>query len=75
MKILIKKAKIVDTDSSLFNQQKDVLIEDGIIVAIDSTIEAKDAQLIEAENLHISQGLVDLKAHFSDPGEEHVPQR
>jgi dihydroorotase len=71
MKILIIKAKIVDADSSLFNQQKDLLIEDGIIVAIDNAIDANDAQLIEAENLHISQGWVDLKAHFSDPGEEH----
>ena len=71
MKILIKRAKIVDADSSLFNQQKDILIEDGIISKIENTIEATDAQEISSENLHISQGWVDLKAHFSDPGEEH----
>ena len=71
MKILIKRAKIVDADSSLFNQQKDILIEDGIISKIENTIETTDAQEISSENLHISQGWVDLKAHFSDPGEEH----
>jgi len=64
MKILIKRAKIVDADSSLFNQQKDILIEDGIISKIENTIETTDAQEISSENLHISQGWVDLKAHF-----------
>lgn len=71
MKILIKNAKIVDTASTLFDQQKDILIEDGTIISIENTINSEDAQLIEGENLYISQGWVDLKAHFSDPGEEH----
>ena len=71
MKILIKKAKIVDSTSTFFDQQKDILIEDGTINSIEDSINSDDAQVIEGENIHVSQGWVDLKAHFSDPGEEH----
>lgn len=71
MKFLIKSGKIADSSSSHFGKKVDILIVDGIIQSIDSNIDDNDAKLIEGEDLHISQGWVDLKAHFCDPGEEH----
>lgn len=71
MKFLIKAATIIDPQSTHFGKQMDVLIEEGIIVAISPTLTIDDTKIIEGENLHISQGWVDLKAHFCDPGEEH----
>lgn len=71
MKIIIKNATILDATSEFHQQKKDILVENGTIVEIASSIENKDAQLVAADNLHISQGWVDLKAHFCDPGEEH----
>ncbi len=71
MKFLIKSGKIADSSSSHFGKKVDILIVNGIIQSIDSKIEDNDAKLIEGEDLHISQGWVDLKAHFCDPGEEH----
>lgn len=71
MKFLLKSATVIDSNSIHNNKQLDVLIEDGIITHIDSSISEDDAVLIEAENLHLSAGWVDLKAHFCDPGEEH----
>lgn len=71
MKILLKKARISDPLSTHFNQKKDILIEDGYITAIEDDLTANDAEVIQAPNLHVSQGWVDLKAHFCDPGEEH----
>ena len=71
MKILIKKATIVDPQSSFNGKTKDLLIENGIITKIEDSISDKEAKLIEEENLHVSQGWVDLKANFCDPGEEH----
>ncbi|MBI1837923.1 MAG: dihydroorotase [Flavobacteriia bacterium] len=71
MKILIKKAQILDSTSSFFNQTLDILIENGIISKIEKSITDNDAKLIEGKDIAISQGWVDLKANFCDPGEEH----
>lgn len=71
MKILIKKAKILDPSSSFNTQTMDLLIENGIITSINETINADSAKIIEGDNLHVSQGWVDLKVSFCDPGDEH----
>ena len=71
MKILIKQATILDIRSSQMNKKKDILVIDGIIEAIEDAIDAVDAHVLEGENLVVSQGWVDLKANFCDPGEEH----
>lgn len=71
MKVLLRKARIFDPLSSHHETEKDLLIEDGVIVEIASGINASDAQLIEHEGLCISPGWVDAKAHLCDPGEEH----
>jgi len=72
MKTLLKQAKIVDSTSKFHKKKKDILIIDGVIKEISSKIEMndEDLQVITSENLHVSQGWVDLKAHFCDPGEE-----
>ena len=70
MKILLKSVLISDASSSHFGSKKDILIEDGRYTQIEDKIEASDAQLINIENLQISQGWVDLKADFCDPGFE-----
>lgn len=71
MKILVKQATIVDSKSQFNGTCQDILIVDGIIQQIDSTISDAEAHEIVASNLHVSNGWVDLKAHFCDPGEEH----
>ena len=71
MKILIKKATIIDSSSAHNGTINDVLINEGRIERIATEINLDDAHIIEGRNLHISQGWVDLKANFCDPGEEH----
>jgi dihydroorotase len=71
MKILIKKAKIIDDESSFNGKIKDILIEDGMIKSIDDSINAKCDEIIDQENLHVSIGWFDLRARFCDPGLEH----
>jgi dihydroorotase len=71
MKILIKKASILDASSKHHNQSKDLLIENGIITRIADTINDDAAEIFEAENLHISQGWTDLNARFGEPGHEY----
>ena len=71
MKVLIKQAKVLDSSSKHFNQTVDILIEDGVIAAIDKTITVPVDKTIAEKGMCISQGWVDAKAHFADPGEEH----
>jgi dihydroorotase len=71
MKFLIKAGKVADSSSSHFGKKVDILIVDGNIESIEANIEDQDAKMIDGEDLHISQGWVDLKAHFCDPGEEY----
>lgn len=71
MKILLKHVKIIDPSSAFNGKTKDILIENGVISAIEDSLEDSEATVVLEENLHVSQGWVDAKAHFCDPGEEH----
>lgn len=71
MKVLIKAAKIVDSNSPHHGHVKDLLIDEGRIVAIDSSLDDSEAKVVSGNNLHVSLGFVDLKADFCDPGYEH----
>ena len=71
MKILIKKATVQDPSSSYHGNVVDILINEGMIENISNDLSDAEAKEISGENLIVSQGWVDLKAHFCDPGEEH----
>ncbi len=72
MKILIKKATIVDPKSSHHLKIKDLLVENSVITKIqDSISETDNCQIFESDLLHISQGWVDLNARFGEPGYEY----
>ncbi|HEX2684019.1 MAG TPA: dihydroorotase, partial [Ferruginibacter sp.] len=70
MKILIKQAKIIAPSSPFNGQIKDIFIEDGKIVKIDTTISVKSDKIIDEEEMCISVGWMDIFADFSDPGFE-----
>lgn len=71
MKILIKKATLIDPTSDYNGNVVDILVNEGLIDSIGMDINDSDVRLIEGEDLFVSQGWVDLKSHFCDPGEEH----
>lgn len=71
MKVLLRNATIFDRNSSFHGKRTDLLIEEGTIVRIEAAIDDPEAQVIADENLYVSAGWVDLKAHLCDPGEEH----
>ena len=72
MKVLLKKAKIIDPTSAFHNTHKDILIDNGKIIEITGQIKAdKNYKIIESKDLHVSKGWIDLKAHFCDPGHEY----
>ena len=71
MKILIKKVTILDASSKYHQQTKDILIENGIIESINDEITNTGIEVIEGNNIHISQGWTDLNARFGEPGHEY----
>ncbi|MFM7594926.1 MAG: dihydroorotase [Flavobacteriales bacterium] len=70
MKVLLKSARITDVESPHNNTNKDILITNGLIENIATSISDPDAIILSVPELHVSQGWVDLKAAFFDPGFE-----
>lgn len=71
MKILIQKACIIDQQSSHNGTIRDILIDNGRIVAIQPSLTAEADKVIGGQGWCISPGWVDIFSHFCDPGYEH----
>jgi dihydroorotase len=71
MKIIIRNAKIIDSNSSFHNQTVDVLVADGFIKKIGTALLNTDnSEELKLENLHISQGWFDSSVSLGEPGFE-----
>ncbi|WP_158826273.1 dihydroorotase [Mucilaginibacter lacusdianchii] len=66
--ILIKSATVVNEGKQLV---ADVLVSNGIIERIDSTINTTADQEINAEGLYLLPGAIDDQVHFREPGLTH----
>ena len=71
MNVLIRKATIIDKNSSYNGQKVDLLIENGQISKIGTDIIAEAQKVIEGEQLYLSIGWMDIGAQIGDPGFEH----
>ena len=71
MNILIKQGRVLDPASKT-DKVIDVLIKDGFIAAVEENIDESQAdEVIDASGCMVMPGLVDLNAHFREPGLEH----
>lgn len=71
MKTLLKSATIVDAASEHHLKQCDILIENGKIAKIASSLPSiDDAKEIHLDNLHVSPGWFDSSVSFGEPGFE-----
>lgn len=68
---LIKKAKVIDPSSNFHLSIKDILVEDGLISAIEDEIANGNHQIISFENQNISTGWMDIGVYLGEPGSEH----
>jgi dihydroorotase len=69
-RILIRGGRVLDPASGR-DERGDVLVEDGVIVAVDAAIETRGAEVIDAEGHWIAPGFVDLHTHLREPGQEY----
>ena len=61
-RVLIKNGILVDKHNDLHQVKKDILCEDGLITDIQDVINDENAQVIDAEGLYVSAGMIDIHA-------------
>ncbi len=71
MNLLIKNGRVIDPETKL-DGQRDVLIDDNKIVAIENSIEKADVEIFDASGLIVSPGFLDIHVHLREPGIEHA---
>jgi len=70
--ILIRNGRVIDPATNL-DAQRDVLIRDGKIAAIESPgkIKAPGSEIIDAKGLIVAPGLIDIHVHLREPGQSY----
>jgi dihydroorotase len=71
MKLLIRKATIIDPNSPYHRKLVDVFIENDKITSIGSALKLKADQTVEMDGAYLSPGWVDIGVQTGDPGFEH----
>ena len=70
MNIILKSAKVINVESKHNGSKQDILISEGKIKKIGSTISVKNAKTISIKNLHVSVGWFYSSVSFGEPGYE-----
>jgi len=72
MNVLIKSAKVIDSNSEFNGKTVDILIKEGMISDIDKNIaNTNNVTEINFDDLHVSAGWLDMRVNFCDPGLEY----
>jgi dihydroorotase len=69
-RIWIRGGRVLDPAAER-DEPGDVLIEDGVIVAVGAQLDAGDAEVIDAKGAWIAPGFIDLHTHLREPGQEY----
>jgi len=69
-RILIRGGRILDPATDR-DASGDVLIEDGRISGVEDSIDATDAEIVDAEGCWVAPGLIDMHTHLREPGQEY----
>ena len=69
--VLIKNGRIMDPANGR-DEVGDVLMRDGVITAVGKVADQRAAQVIDAEGMLVTPGLIDIHVHLREPGDEEV---
>jgi len=68
--LVLRGGWVVDPDGGV-DAEADLLVRDGRVAAVGPAIDAADAQEIDVTGCWVVPGLVDLRTHLREPGDEH----
>jgi dihydroorotase len=68
--LLIKSGRVIDPSQNL-DEVRDILVRDGVVDQIASSLVARDAEVFDAGGLIVAPGFVDLHVHLREPGQEY----
>jgi dihydroorotase len=68
--LLLKGGRVIDPASD-FDKIADVLLEDGVVKAVESGARADGARVIDCAGKVVAPGFIDLHVHFREPGHEY----
>jgi len=69
--LYITGGRVIDPSRN-YDQTADLLIEDGIIKKVEKGMKPpSDGEVIDADGLVVTPGLVDMHVHLRDPGQEY----
>jgi len=69
-KIVIRGGRVLDPACDR-DETADVLIEAGRITAVGPSLDAADAEVVDATGCWVAPGFVDLHTHLREPGQEY----
>jgi dihydroorotase len=68
MRTLIKGGRVVDPVQGI-DANRDVLIENGFVVAIAEHVDEDHARVVDATNAIVAPGFIDMHVHLREPGQ------
>jgi dihydroorotase len=68
--LLIRGGRVLDPANGV-DSVLDVLVRDGRIAAIESSLEPRGAQVVDARGLVVTPGFIDIHTHLREPGFEY----
>ncbi|MEP7337037.1 MAG: dihydroorotase [Acidobacteriota bacterium] len=68
--LLIRNGTLIDPSQPL-NAQRDLLIRDGRVAAIEEDVRAEGIEVFDATGLIVAPGFIDLHVHLREPGFEY----
>jgi imidazolonepropionase-like amidohydrolase len=73
--VAIKAGKLIDTESGSVLSNQTVVIRDGKVEAVGSSVRIPDgAKVIDLSNMTVLPGLIDCHTHLADPGVDGDPR-
>ncbi len=69
-RLLIRGGRLLDPAADR-DEPGDLLCQDGLVEAVGPDLDARGAQVVDAEGAWITPGFVDLHAHLREPGQEY----
>jgi dihydroorotase len=70
VKTLVRGGRLIDPSLGI-DAQRDVLIENGFVVALGEHLDAQDARVVDATNAIVAPGFIDMHVHLREPGQTH----